>query len=232
MKLSFTAKKGSPATPIRTRSYVLPGTGKVVAFVIPQQSTVSGPAALISNGAQLDTKLTVSSRHTAADKPQPIIFHAFRSTACGQVTINDAIPCKDGNDFLQLGLREEDNRSVPAGVYTGRFQIEAKDWPAKTTVELITFDYTVSIEHDIAGTGTNQPPLPIKKLESSLSPPPAFAPAAQPAHDPPPPVVKVGVPALPKVLAPALANQPAPASAPDQPAPGGVPVKQPAPAAK
>jgi hypothetical protein len=85
-----------------------------------------------------------------------------------------------------LGPREEDNTSVPAGAYTSRFQIEAEDWSAKTMVELITFDYTVSIEHDIAGTGTNQPPLPIKKLESSVSPPPASAPAAQPAHDPPP----------------------------------------------
>ncbi|HEX4423059.1 MAG TPA: CHAT domain-containing protein [Kofleriaceae bacterium] len=219
MKLSFTAKKGLPATPIRTRSYVLPGTDKAVAFVVPQQSTVSGPAALISNGAQLDTKLTVSAQHTAADKPQQLTFHAFRSTACGHVLINDAIPCKDGGDFLQLGLREEDNLSVPAGVYTGRFQIEAEDGSAKTVIELVTFDYTVSIEHDIAGTGTNQPPLPTKKLESSPSPQPAPTPAAQPAHDPAPPVVKVGVPALPKVLAPAPANQPAPSPAADQPAP-------------
>jgi hypothetical protein len=169
--LAPTLNPAGPVTVYRSRNYG--GIGQTVAFVVPPQPGASGPEHMISSGVVQPSKLTVSARDRATGATQALTLRGFKPTACGNNQMNSAALCEDGKheSVLALTIFPADNAGVPPGTYTGHFLIEARRTRAQSgpgdpaapgdrdgaLVEMLTFDYAISIEPD-AGAAAHTPP--------------------------------------------------------------------------
>lgn len=169
--LAPTLNPRGPVTVYRSRNYG--ATGQIVAFVVPPQPAARGPEHLTSSGVVQPSKLTVSARDRATGATRTLTLRGFQPTTCGNNQMNSAALCDDGKreSVLALTLFPADNAGAPPGVYTGRFAIEARRARARsgsgdsagspdrsdgTLVEILTFDYAISIEPDARAPAADQ----------------------------------------------------------------------------
>ncbi|PLP97194.1 heparin lyase I family protein [Cupriavidus pauculus] len=92
-----------------------------VGFLVPAQSSASGPRTSILDQVAQDTKMTVTVADQATGARYPVVVRARRLTGeCGKVRMNNMFACgysKQGD--LELEYRPADNPDLPAGRYLG-----------------------------------------------------------------------------------------------------------------
>ena len=158
----LTLKKGASATFFRSGNY---GHGVPVGFMVPPQDMAHGPDSLVPGTKPGAAKLVVVSKARSTGKPQELTLDGIRSTHCGEVpmnVMNASASCGGGKDqsILILIIREADNATVPADVYTGSVRITAREENGKPLVADLSFEYAITIQREDAGdrTGTSRPP--------------------------------------------------------------------------
>jgi Polysaccharide lyase len=100
-----------------------------VAFVVPSQYGVQGPASMISSQAAQDTKLTVTVTDQAGGARYPVVVRARRITGeCGKVRMNSTFPCGGygKQSDLELEYRPSDNPDLPPGQFAGALFVLAQ----------------------------------------------------------------------------------------------------------
>lgn len=173
VQLALAPHGTGPVAAYRSRNYGQTGDGRTVAFVVPPQPAASGPEHLISSGVVQPSKLTVSARDRATGATRALALRGFKPTTCGNNQMNSVALCDDGKreSILALTMFPSDNAAVPPGVYTGRFAIEARRALSRSgsagdpaapgdrddaLVEILTFDYSISIEPDAGAPDVDQ----------------------------------------------------------------------------
>jgi hypothetical protein len=158
----LTLKKGAATIFFRSGNY---GHGAPVGFMVPPQDLARGPDSLVSGTKPGAAKLVVMTKARSTGKPQELTLDGIRSTHCGDVpmnAMNGSASCGGGKDqsILILILREADNATVPADVYTGSLRITAQEENGKLPVADLSFEYEITIQREDAGDppGASRPP--------------------------------------------------------------------------
>ena len=149
----LTLQKGASAIFYRSGNY---GHGTPVGFMVFPQDTARGPESLVPGTKPGAAKLVLVTKARSTGKPQELKLDGIRSTHCGDVpmhVMNASASCGGGKEqsILILILREPDNATVPADVYTGSVRIVAKEENGKPLVADLFFDYEITIQRGDAG---------------------------------------------------------------------------------
>ncbi|MCW3479362.1 trypsin-like serine protease [Neisseriaceae bacterium JH1-16] len=103
-----------------------------VAYLVPSQAAARGPAALAWKGSTSPATVSASLVNQSTKQSYQVKLRGWRNSGCGRAyyyAMNDAAACYGGrSSALVLQYVAADNPGLPAGVYQGSFQVEARGW--------------------------------------------------------------------------------------------------------
>jgi len=118
--------------PFVSKNYALDAEKGTVYYLVPKQTDASGPQTRIWSGkpGYSEIKVLLTNKDSLKHEKAQVILRGQRSSGCNALKkMNDGVICYDFRQgFLTVTYTEEDNETLPAGLYTGSFSVVAKGW--------------------------------------------------------------------------------------------------------
>ncbi|MBO1347430.1 MAG: trypsin-like peptidase domain-containing protein [Hormoscilla sp. GUM202] len=131
--------------PFVSRNYALDAERGTVYYVVPEQTDAFGPQTAIWSGQPGYSEIKVSLKDLLTHDIAEVILRGQRSSGCNALKkMNDGIMCYDYQQGpLTLTYHEEDNETLPAGMYTGSFYVLARGWHDHSVNQYLKIDVEI-----------------------------------------------------------------------------------------
>lgn len=114
--------------PFVSANHALDAATGTVYYTVPPQPMASGPTARSWNASDGHSRITVTVENILTRDRVAMTLRGQREH-CWRTSMENGAICYDRREGpLIVSYRPEDNYRLPAGVYRGRFEVEAKGW--------------------------------------------------------------------------------------------------------